>query len=129
MGGRAVKVLLPVLLLAPLSALAPASLAGPPEAPSGQMALDEVADGLRQYRKEKEKGKRLEWLRRLAPTGDPRVGVALGEALEALGVRDHLARHAEVDLIEEHYHTGGGRADAWWRENQADLRRRAKQLP
>src|SRR5690242_17479371 len=110
MEGCAVKALLPLLLLASLRVLAPASLAGPPDAPSGRLALDEVADGLRKYHKEKNRAKRLEWLRRLAPTGDPRVGVALGEALEALGVRDTLARHVEVDLIEEHYHTGGGRA-------------------
>src|SRR5690348_6758493 len=91
-----------------LAALAVSASAGPPEGVSGKVVFDQVADGLRKYRAEKDKGRRLDWLKRLAPTHDPRVGVALGEALEALGVRDHLQRHVEVDLIEQFYHTGGG---------------------
>ena len=41
------------------------------------MVLDEVADGLRQYRKEANPEKRVGWLKKLAPTRDPRVAVQM----------------------------------------------------
>ena len=47
----------------------------------GKMILDEVADGLRRYRMEKDEDKRAKWLEKLAPSRDPRVMVVIGEAL------------------------------------------------
>jgi len=71
--------LLAVLALAPLPPCQ--SRAGPPDRASGQMVfVDEVADGLRQYRKEKDPEKRLARLQELGATGDPRVAMALVEA-------------------------------------------------
>jgi hypothetical protein len=129
-----------VLLLAVLALLSPGkAVAGPPEGVSGKMVLDEVADGLRQYRMTRDQNRRINWLERLAPTGDPRVAVALGEALKGEGelVRLAAARNVvyygappivasprvgfEARQIE--------RASHWWAANEADLRRRAKQLP
>ena len=61
-----------VLLSAPLLlACAAPCMAGPPERASGEMVFDEVADGLRRYRSEKDETKRVEWLRQLAPTRAP----------------------------------------------------------
>jgi hypothetical protein len=47
------------------------ALAGPPEKWSGKIVFDEVADGLRKYRKETDTVKRIKWLEKLAPTRDP----------------------------------------------------------
>ena len=67
--------------LALLALLAPwPAAAGPPERVSGRMVFDEVAEGLRKYGKETDREKRIRWLRKLAPTGDVRVAVALGDA-------------------------------------------------
>jgi len=65
----------------------------------------------------------------LAPTRDPRVAVALGEALtdpaSAVSV-------AAIQAIDSHY---GAvcftlvEVGRWWEANEADLRRRAKELP
>jgi hypothetical protein len=64
-----------------LSVLLPGkTVAGPPDGASGRMVLDEVADGLRRYRQAKEMATRIAYLKRLALTRDPRVGVALWEA-------------------------------------------------
>jgi hypothetical protein len=110
-----------------------AVLAGPPEGPSGRMALDEVEDGLRSYRLEQNLEKRAEWLKRLAPTKDPRVAVALGEMM---GCDDKSIQVTAAILIIVHYtdpvQAGCnfiGYARAWWKKNEADLRRRAKQVP
>ncbi len=60
--------------------------AGPPGQPSTRMAfVDEVADGLRQYRKETDTNKRVRWLEKLALTRDPRVALLLGAEWEACG--------------------------------------------
>ncbi len=109
------------------------SLAGPPEGPSGRMVLDEVADGLQRYRQETDPQKRRRWLRGLAPTKDPRVAVALGEALS-----DADPDNAAASLLCQYYlpdskppspkwaHLPAGE---WWEANEDDLRRRAKLLP
>ena len=68
----------PLLVLA--LSLPGKAIAGPPEGVSGKMVLDEVADGLRKYRKEKDAVKRLRLLERLATTRDPRVAIVLVEA-------------------------------------------------
>jgi hypothetical protein len=128
MEGFAVKATLTVLLpLALLVPLAPMSFAGPPERPSGRMVLDEVADGLRRYRAEKDDGRRVAWLEKLAPARDPRVALLIWEyppdeltPSQYIGLRRLLVRY---------YDPCGGNLTAWWRANEADLRRRARQLP
>jgi hypothetical protein len=69
------KMLLAFLLLIPGQ-----SVAGPPEEASGKMVLDDVAAGLRRYRREPDVRTRITLLKRLAATHDPRVGVALWES-------------------------------------------------
>jgi hypothetical protein len=96
------------VLLATLALLAPVTaLAGPPEGASGKMAFDRVGAGLDRYRKEKDPAKRLGWLTRLAPTRDPRVAVALGEAMDrALDQKDHAMRWEAASLLAEFYVKG-----------------------
>jgi hypothetical protein len=106
-----------------------AAFAGPPEGPSGRMVLDPVADGLRRYRRENDEGRRRALLWKLAPTRDPRVAVALGEVLASCGFP-----FPEVALLAEFYLPAekAGSTDAvwdWWREHEAGLRRRARELP
>jgi hypothetical protein len=92
------------------------------------MAFDDVADRLRRYRQEQDPDTRAEWLKKLAPAHDPRVAVALGEALPDPwpAVRAAAFRGAAA-----YYGAGRSTAEvcAWWKENEADLRRRAKGLP
>ena len=124
--------------LALLAVLVPLpAAAGPPDGVSGRMEfVDKVADGLRQYHAQSDAGKRIEWLTRLAPTVDPRVAVVLGELQEQW----HTAPSREypdsgvaaIVLLHVHYVPGGGdnkRIRDWWKQNEADLRRRAKELP
>jgi hypothetical protein len=124
-----------LVALALLATLAPSAFAGPPDGASGQMVLDEVADGVRQYRKETDSEKRIQWLEKLAPTRDPRVALTLAAALT-----DHLAwfrRHASLLLLQ--YYDGRrliaihedtvDTAQCWLEKNEADLRRRARELP
>jgi hypothetical protein len=115
-------------VLALLALLPVPGLAGPPEAVSGAMALDEVAGGLRKYGMETGPEKRAARLAALAPSQGPRVAVALGEALpgpwpavRAAAFRGAAASHG----------AGASTAEvcAWWQKNEADLRRRAKLLP
>src|SRR5262249_60227214 len=73
-------VVAPAMPLLALPAAVPPAAAGPPESVSGRMAFDEVADGLRKYRKETDPEKRLAWLQTLGATGDPRVALALVDA-------------------------------------------------
>jgi hypothetical protein len=117
-----------VLLLALLVLLSPGKgVAGPPAGSSGKM-VDEVADGLRRYRMEKDEEKRWAWLERLAPTKDPRVAIALYEAAaEDSYLNSVLARFFVQGTPFQkgsHYHVTD-----WWEANEANLRRRAKQLP
>ena len=118
-----------VLLLAMLALALPGrAVAGPPEGVSGKMMFDEVADGLRKYRKKKDVEKRYKMLEKLAPTKDARVAIAIMEAGRAdFRVYRLLAEFfVQGTRFEEgsRYHLGD-----WWTANEADLRRRAKQLP
>jgi hypothetical protein len=120
-------------LLAVLALTLPAkAVAGPPEVVSGKMVFDEVADRLRKCRKEKDEGRTMALLRNLAPTNDPRVAVALGELLsgrdEEVGSEATLLLRQgfRFDITSNRYRE---MARAWWKKNEADLRRRAKQLP
>jgi hypothetical protein len=109
--------------------------ARPPEGLSGKMVLDEVADGVRRYRRSAAPLTRIAWLRKLAPTRDPRVAVIIGDALS--DDSSEVARVA-VQLVDEYYYPGIGAlsrhlskliAKRWWEEHEADFRRRAKLLP
>ncbi len=139
------KIIAAVLMLATLALLSPGrAVAGPPEGVSGKMTFDEVADALRKYRKETDEGKRMGWLWKLAPTRDPRVAVALGEAFAAgrpprmPGAPFYvtgLDTVAAMGLIENRFpptqppDLNWDVVRQWWRDNEADLRRRAAQLP
>jgi hypothetical protein len=125
-------------LLAALALLPPGkAVAGPPDGASGRIVFDEVGAGLDRYRKEKDPEKRAKWLEKLAPIRDPRVAVALGEAL---GNWNEKVRWAALSLILKYYcppprelemfSTAAlpRKADDWWKANEADLRRRAAQL-
>ena len=125
------------LSLLALLAFVPPTVAGPPEGVSGRMAFDEVAEALRKYGKETDREKRIRWLRKLAPTGDVRVAVALGDAW---GDTDGGLGTIAQNLLAEHYCPKGdepkshgamtwGRVTDWWKKNEADLRRRAQELP
>jgi hypothetical protein len=124
-----------LVALALLATLAPPAFAGPPDGVSGRMVLDEVADGLRRYHKETDETRRVEWLWKLARTRDPRVAVALGEAMRN-GQYDRVRLHA-CWAIEACYsrnlpgfpYNSIREAQRWWNANEADLRRRAQELP
>jgi hypothetical protein len=125
-----------LLSLLVLLALAPAVPAGPPESPTGRTMLDPVEDGLRQYRAARTPEDRRLWLKKLARTHDPRVAVALGEALG--DPSPVVSRRAAIELAWE-FMPGPRDArsadrrlaevDGWWQENEAELRRRARGLP
>ena len=53
------------------------AVAGPPEKIHEKLVFDEVADGLRKYRKETDPEKRMERLEKLARSRDPRVAIVL----------------------------------------------------
>jgi len=113
--------------------------AGPPDASSGAMVLDEVADGLLRYRKEREVGARVKLLQRLAPTRDPRVAIALAQVAvdPELPLGERGRQHAAFFLMEHYIPRDQWVYDAkysvtaarWWEANEADLRRQARQQP
>jgi hypothetical protein len=116
-----------VLLFPVLALLSPKeAVAGPPEGMSGAMKLDKVEDGLRQYRKAKSPVVRLRWLEKLAPTRDPRVAVALGEALDNFENQPDVGNAAVRAILR--YYTDETSPNRWWRWNKADLRRQAQHL-
>jgi hypothetical protein len=177
------------LTLAVLLSAASPTPALPPDAPSGAMVYERVREELRQHSTDKDVQCRIKRLKRLAPTGDPRLVMALIQPVIELrpgGIASGLARDEllnALDLLERYYMppppekvkemvVNGGvgpyfpsgkfqtsmrqeeafrsgssfgtaktkredadlaaRKDAaryWWWKNEADLRRRAKQLP
>ena len=143
------------VLLAVLALMLPGkAVAGPPERVSGKMVLapDEVADGLNRFRRERDVYKRVLLLCRLAETKDPRVLVAVGKSLsdhstflyeqrdfswgfpgQLVTVEESMDRMA-ASILNMYYPPPGVPKDLpalreWWDKNEADLRRRAKQLP
>jgi hypothetical protein len=135
-----------VAALSLLTVLVPVpAMTRPPERLSGRMVLDEVSEGLRKYRRETHKGQRIAWLRRLAPSRDPRVALELWDAFAWVrGKRTAAVRAVARDCLAEYYATKDGRPLAevaqpdweraggvcsWWSANAADVRRRASQLP
>jgi hypothetical protein len=133
-----------LVVIALLAALAPPALAGPPDGASGQMVFfDEVATGLKDYRKEKDQRRRIKWLERLAPTQDLRVAVALGDVLDvAPGEKGYDPElHERAGFLLASYYIPppppkfgwipipkSVNPMKWWKEHEADLRRRAKQI-
>jgi hypothetical protein len=125
-----------VLLLAVLAVVSPRAVAGQPERHSTRTVMDKVEDGLRRYRAARTPQARVAWLRKLAPIPDARVAVALGEAISS---DDPEVRRLAIGLVFTHYQkqlpevTGPnpitGMVVQWWKEHEADLRRRAQQLP
>jgi hypothetical protein len=134
--------------LAALALLSPGwVVAGPPERGTGKLMLvsDEVSEGLRKCRQEKDPKKRLALLQTLGATGDPRVAVALVEAANNQNGDDLDCEAA--DVLWWYYaspdaaaHLGVVNQDIipappgkgfrpWWRANEADIRRRAARLP
>jgi hypothetical protein len=118
-----------LLLAAPLLFAGPPAFAGPPERPATRMTFDEVADGLRRYRRERDPERKRSLLWKLAPVRDPRVAVALGETLgeSEFSYQElyFLARYHLPEVMR-------GSTDSvwdWWNQNQADLHRRARELP
>jgi hypothetical protein len=108
------------------------AFAGPPEKISGMLIFDEVADGLGKYRKEKYPKNRIGWLEKLAPTRDPRVAIALAEAMMGEG-----REAAEASRLLAQFFVRGSQfrsgnivwTSDWWEANESDVRRRAKLLP
>ena len=98
---RPLAALLPLLVALTLS-LPAKSVARPPEEVSGKLVLDEVADGLMRYRLQKCDDKRIAWLKRLAPSCDPRVKAVLKEAANDGSPEVVLAA---LMLLLEHYST------------------------
>jgi hypothetical protein len=123
-----------------LAVLSPAdAVAGPPDGVPGKMVLaqDAVSQALAKYRRESDPHRRLALLNDLAATRDPRVAVALGQAL--YDPRSEMRVQAAFGIFFNQ--TGevpkkmmGGTAAVnwareWWAANEDDLRRRARQLP
>jgi hypothetical protein len=122
-------------------------VAGPPERVTGKMMLvpDEVAEGLRKYRQEKNPEKRLALLATLGATGDPRVALALVDAANCSNGDDLDCEAADVmwwyyASPDAAAHRGRAYPDdvrpppgkgfrPWWKANEADVRRRAARLP
>jgi hypothetical protein len=127
---RALHVILPVVALS-LFLMPAKAVAELPDEGSGQMVVDEVCEGLRQYRKEADWEKSRTLLQKLAPTRDPRVAVVLVEDMFKSEQRFATC----FLLLVEHYVPGGlnpSSADQmmdWWKKNEADLRHQAEKLP
>ena len=112
------------------------AFAGPLEKIPGKMIFDEVADGLRKYRKAKEPVSRMRWLEKLAPTRDVRVAVTLYDFWFDDTNVDFDVRKNALIILADRFATGTRfddgkviRVTEWWTANETDLRRRAKQLP
>jgi hypothetical protein len=128
-----------LLALATLLSVVPLASALPPEGPSGEMALarDGVSEALLKYRRESDPHRRLALLTDLAEVRDPRVAVALGQALydrraevrvqAAFGILFNQSGEEVKKMMTAQ--AALSRAREWWAANEDDLRRRARQLP
>jgi hypothetical protein len=131
-------------MLAALAQVPWGSAAAGPSAGVSERTADDVGDGLRKYHLEKDPRRRLARLELLAPTGDPRVVLALVNAANN-GNGDDLDCEA-ADLIWWYFacpdaarHRRRGDREVipaptgqgfrrWWAANEADVRRRAGRL-
>jgi hypothetical protein len=110
-------------------------LAGPPEGVSGKMVMDEISEALLRYRLEPNGKKRFVLLERLAPIQDARVTVAL---VQAMLDEDRPGEKMRLASLIGNWHLQNKEwvtancptvVNLWWKKNEADIRRRAKQLP
>jgi hypothetical protein len=134
-------------LLATLTLLSPGrAVTGSPEGASGKMVLDGVEEGLRKYRTQRNESIRARHLEKLSETLDPRVMIAMGEALTD---SSQEVRRAAADIIFYRYIgavtltvpspeqvekcarqwwvKNEGEIHRWWVESEVRLRRRATQ--
>ena len=97
--------------------------------------MDEVGRGLDRFMKEADRQSRFELLQKLAATRDPRVGVVLGEVMIRRVFYDSdvagaaLARYYLPPPVPDDAIAAWNTAREWWEMHEADLRRRAKELP
>ena len=133
-----------VVLIAGAVWAAGVTAGGPKPGPPAE-TVDRVAEGLRKYRKEKGPEKRLACLQTLAASGDPRVALALVDAANNHNGDDLDCEAA--DILWWHYASPeaasrrgianlqvlkaprGSSFRPWWQKNEAELRRRANELP
>jgi hypothetical protein len=125
-------------LLALPGAVLPAA-AGPPEGVSGRMVLDELTDKLTRLRVEKDAKRKLALVKELGPVRDARVTVAFMEiVLKAQREDDPLLIDVSVLLYQYHIPDNDKISltaidwtlcRQWWEKHEADVRRRAAQLP
>jgi hypothetical protein len=128
----AVALLLAVLSLLPASRV----VAGPPPAVSSQLVLEPVTEKLIRLRLESDPKRKLALVKQLGPIRDARVTVALMELVLNAQREDAVLLHAtfllckyhipDKDVVPPKYWT---LCRLWWENNEADVRRRAKQLP
>ncbi len=126
-----------VLLLAVLSP--GRAVAGSPEPTSGRMVLarDAVSESLAKYRRESDPHRRLALLTDLAATRDPRVAVALGQALydhrtevrvqAAFGILFNQTGEKPKKMLTPNQALNWARD--WWAANEDELKRRSRRLP
>jgi len=92
-----------------------------------------LARGGHGYQKGKDQKKRIALLTKLAPSRDPRIAITLWEHADN---RADDTRIEAIILLADHFVKGtrfatdkGLLIGEWWEANEAELRRRAKQLP
>jgi hypothetical protein len=133
------RTLAALLLLAGLDLSLPRNaVAGPPEAVSGKMVLDELTDKLTRVRVEKHPKRKLALVKELGPVRDARVTVALMEIVLKAQREDPLLIDASCLLYQYHI-SDNDKATLtaidwtlcrqWWEKHEAEVRRRASQLP
>jgi hypothetical protein len=98
------------------------------------LARDKVGEALRKYRRESDLHRRLALLADLAAVRDPRVAVALGQAL--YDPREEIRTQAAFGILFNQSGEGVkkmmtpraalGWARDWWGAHEADLRRAAR---
>jgi hypothetical protein len=135
-----------MMLLVVLAEGSPRAVAGPPPAAPGKMVLDDVEDGLRKYRSERNESSRARRLQKLSGILDPRVMMAMAEALTDSSQEVRRAAAEGIffgyaggcvllvipppEQVEKYAHQWWGRFEAevrqWWREDELELRRRAQ---
>jgi hypothetical protein len=100
------------------------------------MVFDEISEGLLLYRLEPSSEKRYKRLARLAPVHDPRVTIALVEAMNNETKSERVMWIASL-VVQYHIPPDEKLAPAkfptfvrlWWENNETEVRLRAKKLP
>jgi hypothetical protein len=127
---------LAVLLVAAVHVVPAKAAAAPPPAVSSKHVLEPMTEKLIRLRLESDPKRKLALVRQLGPIRDARVTVALMEIVLKARQEDALLMYAssllceyhipEKDLLPAKFWTV---CRLWWENNEADVRRRAKQLP